>query len=100
MEILLENIGVSDITSVNVTITASDGYNKTFSYDEIVGNIDIYDTYGNATEGNVTMILAYAENGKYDFEDGPLRIAYIDDGLITPSSLWIREVVSIKILPL
>jgi len=84
----------------NITVTASDGRESTYSYEEIMGNVDIYNNAGNITgSGGVKMILAYKNDGEYinDPEEGPLRIAFVDDGSITSSRLWTKLVVSIEI---
>ena len=82
-----------------IQVIAKDNYSVNYTIDEINGNVTVYDSNGNETgRGGVTMILAYAENGKYDFDDGPLRIAYVDDGSITSSKLWAKWVVEIKVI--
>jgi len=71
---LLDEIGnLPD--NYKVEVIASDNYSVNYTIDEIEGNVAVYDNSGNETGiGGVTMILAYAENGNYDFNDGPLRI--------------------------
>ncbi len=91
-----------NITSENYTIqaVASDGYTKEYSTPDVQGHITVYTESGNET-GNVTMIIAYEEGGVLLNEStgGPLRIAFVDDeGAITDSSLWLRELVSITVL--
>ena len=84
-----------------IEITSSDGWISNFSYNEILGNVDIYNESGNITNnGEVSMILAYMKDGKYinKSDGGPLRIAFIDEGAITSSNLWIKMVVSIEII--
>ena len=84
----------------NITVTASDGRESIYSYEEIIGNVDIYNKTGNITgNGGVKMILAFKHDGEYieDPEEGPLRIAFVDDGSITSSRLWTKLVVSIEI---
>ncbi len=84
-----------------IKITSSDGWASNFSYNEILGNVDIYNESGNIKDkGGVSMILAYMRDGEYinESDEGPLRIAFIDDGAITSSNLWIKMVVSIEII--
>jgi hypothetical protein len=84
----------------NITVTASDGKESIYSYEEIIGNVDIYNNTGNITgNGGVKMILAFKHDGEYieDPEEGPIRIAFVDDGSITSSRLWTKLVVSIEI---
>jgi hypothetical protein len=85
----------------NITVTAIDGRESNYSYDEIMGNVDIYNNSGNITSSSgVTMILAYKHDGEYikDPDEGPLRIAFVDDGLITSSKLWTKLVETIEII--
>lgn len=84
----------------SITIIAGDGYTKNFSIDIIRGNVDIYDKNGSRLgKENLTMIVAYEKDGNLlDNDEGPLRIAFVSsESYITSSSLWIRNVVSIKI---
>ena len=84
----------------NISIKASDGRNSTYSFNELMGNVDIYNNSGNITgNSGVTMILAYKQDGEYiiDPDEGPLRIAFIDDGSITSSKLWTKIVVAIEV---
>jgi len=84
----------------SITVIASDGYAKNFSIDTIKGKVDIYSENGSYLGiKNLTMIVAYEKDGNALGEDeGPLRIAFVsDEGYITPSSLWVKNAVSIKI---
>jgi hypothetical protein len=84
----------------NITVRASDGRDSSFSYNDIMGNVDIYNNSGNITgNGGVSMIVAYKHDGEYitNTDEGPLRIAFIDDGSITSSNLWTKMVESIEI---
>jgi hypothetical protein len=85
----------------DIKITASDGRISNYTYNETLGIVDIYNETGNTTEyGNVSMVLAYMKDDDYiiDTDEGPLRIAFIDGGAITSSSLWTKMVVSIEIV--
>ena len=86
----------------NITVTSSDGWTSTYTYNQTQGNVNFYETDGNLTEdASATMILAYKEEGEYltvgDDEPGPLRIAFIGSKPITESNLWSNKVVSIEI---
>jgi len=81
--------------SFTLEATASDGYTVNYTYDEIKGHVMVYNESGGETGiGNLTMIIAYKENGVLLNEStgGPLRVAFVDDGAISSSSLWIRSV--------
>jgi len=86
--------------SFTLEATASDGYTVNYTYDEIKGHVMVYTESGGETGiGNLTMIIAYKENGVLLNEStgGPLRVAFVDDGAISSSSLWIRSVTAILI---
>jgi len=85
----------------NITIKASDGKDTNYSYNEIMGNVEVYNDSGNVTRvGGVSMILAYMQDGEYitDPEEGPLRIAFLDTNSITSSKLWTKLVISIEVI--
>ena len=91
--------------SFNISVVSSDEWQVTYSMDDIDGNVDIYDEEGNVLSNeSAVMILAYKENGEYysdidpDGETGPLRVAFVDNDVITSSNLWSKMVVSIEIL--
>ncbi|MCC7569060.1 MAG: molybdopterin-dependent oxidoreductase [Candidatus Methanofastidiosa archaeon] len=78
-------------------IGATDGYLATFSYNQFVnGMFVVYDEEGNEIPaGELTLILAYEENGKKIPEEygGPLRLAVIGpEAPITDGHWWIRFV--------
>lgn len=87
----------------NYTVSVYSSDDKTTDYNQstINGHINIYNESGKITgTGGVTMILAYKKDGKYitDPNEGPLRVAFINDGKITSSKLWAKMVVSIEIV--
>lgn len=87
----------------NYSISVYSSDNKTTEYNQstINGQVSIYNESGDISEyGGVTMILAYKKDGEYltDPEEGPFRIAFINDGKITASNLWARMVYSIEII--
>ncbi len=93
---------LADVTNVpetyNVTISAPDGYSKTLSKSEINGEITTYNETGNETDLEVSVILAYKENGEYLSEDSPLKIAIIgDEEPISLSNIWVSDVVLLEI---
>ena len=91
----------------SLKIVDKDGEEQTYNFSVIQGNVAIY----NASDPNnetplgyddVTMILAYKQDGEYlnASRDGRLRIAFVNDkGSITASRLWWKFVVSIEIIP-
>lgn len=102
-----EYTGVSMITLANEFETlpssfdmvsiSDDGYVMKYTDDEIKGDIRVYDQEGNSQGvGGVEMILAYEEDGDPLAHGGPLRIAYVDDGLITDAFLWSKYIEEIE----
>ena len=81
---------------------ASDDYARNYTIDEVNGHVALYnDTGAEIGTGNLTMIIAYKENGVLLNEStkGPLRIAFIDsEPSITNSGLWIGSLAKIEII--
>ncbi len=82
-------------------IGAVDGYLATFSYNQFVDGVFItYDEDGNEVPaGELTMILAYEEDGKPIPEEfgGPLRLAIIGpDQPISDGHWWVRFVTTFE----
>ena len=94
-----------NLTFYTITVYSEDGYISNYTYDEIMGNISIYDaSNASITEpvstGGVTMLLAYEfEDSALDVQnDGRFKIAYVDGiDAITSSQYWARFVVEIQI---
>jgi hypothetical protein len=89
----------------NVIVFSSDEWTLTYSKNETLGDVDIYDKTRNIlSDDTAVMIIAYMEEGSYyseidpENEIGPLRIAYVGENAITSSSLWSKMVVSIDII--
>ena len=89
----------------NISVISSDDWTVTYTIDDINGKVDVYDEEGNIIPNHdAIMILAYKEDGKYyseidpEGEIGPLRVAFVDDNIITSSNLWSKMVVSIEII--
>lgn len=85
-------------------ITATDGYTKIFTYDEVVNGA--FTTYDNVTGQPVqhnqplTPILAYHFNEANISSDegGPLRVAVVGpEGLVTPSVYWVKWLVKLEL---
>ncbi len=80
---LIAQLKVPFDATMGVTLTATDGYSMTFSYDQVVnGAFTAYDpALGNelATHDPLTAILAYEENGKPldPTDEGPLRLVVV-----------------------
>lgn len=82
----------------NVTLYAPDDYNTTFNNSELKGNTITYNETGNETQVEVSVILAYKQNGEYlPEDDGPLMVAIIGEEPISLSNSWVKSVVSIDI---
>jgi hypothetical protein len=81
---------------------ASDDYARNYTTDELNGHVTVYnDTGADIGIGNLTMIIAYKENGAFlnATTKGPLRIAFVDDQpSITNSGLWLSSLVKIEII--
>lgn len=86
----------------SIVVKSSDNRITNYSYSQIHGDVATYnESSGNISgTGSVTMLIAYKESGEYinDSTLGPLRIVFVDDGLVTASNLWTKIVVSIEIL--
>jgi hypothetical protein len=82
----------------NVTISAPDGYGATLNNTEINGNMVTYTEDGNETNPDLSVIIAYKQNGEYLSEDdGPLMVAIVGDEPISLSNIWVSNVVLIEI---
>jgi hypothetical protein len=101
---ILENIpNLPD--NYNISVVSSDDWVSTYSMKDIDGIVDVYDEEGNIlVNKTAVMILAFKENGDYyseidpDSETGPLRIAFVDENVITSSNLWSKMVISIDVI--
>jgi len=80
--------------SIGAWIISDDGYNKTFTNDELQGNISVFNESGNSSNMLVDLLLVYSHDGVLlDSNDGPLRLAYVgQSNCITPASYWIKQV--------
>lgn len=81
---------------------ASDGFARNFSSDELDGHVMVFnETGGELGPRNLTMIIAYKENGVFlnETTKGPLRIAFVgDEPSLTNSGLWVSSLVRIEII--
>ncbi|MGD0450413.1 MAG: hypothetical protein ABSA79_05065 [Candidatus Bathyarchaeia archaeon] len=90
-------------SSDNVTVTGSDGYQTTFTYQQVQGlNLTTYDPTTDATvqpSQPLTVIVAYYCNCTSLASDkGPLSIALVGpQGLLTEGSYWAYFLVKIEI---
>jgi DMSO/TMAO reductase YedYZ molybdopterin-dependent catalytic subunit len=91
-------------SSENVTFTGSDGYQVTFTYQQVEGQeLNTYDpTTGAAVQPSqpLTVIVAYYCNGtNLPSSTGPLTVAIVGpQGLLTPGKYWAYLLVKIEIL--
>jgi hypothetical protein len=82
----------------NISIIASDGYNKNFTSQDVNGAIRAFNEE-NVTL-NVTVIPVIAFEGDIETADGPLRLVFIGENnqsILTISALWVRQVDTIHI---
>jgi hypothetical protein len=114
--------GVGNYTGVNITtlintlqpvpyqysllVTDSNGESASYNFSTINGQVNIYDPENASNSvpigiGNMTMVLAYRFEGEYlnESSDGKIRIVFLDEnGSITSSSLWWKQVVQIRVI--
>ena len=103
------NITIDDY---QINVTSSDGWTSTYTKNETLGQIDIYNETGVIISNETaTMIIAYKEDESYyseidegkEADDiiGPFRIAFIGDNTpITSSNIWSKMVTTIEIVNL
>ena len=85
----------------SIKVRARDGYERNISMDVAEGRVKVYSENGSFIGmGNLTMILAYEKEGKrLGVDEGPLRIAFVsEEGYLTESKLWVKNVVSIEVV--
>jgi len=89
-------------TNYTFRAIASDDYVRNYTLNEVNGHVALYnDTGAEIGTGNLTMIIAYKENGVLlnETTKGPLRIAFVSTGpSITNSGLWLSSLVKIEII--
>jgi hypothetical protein len=89
-------------TNYTFRAIASDEYARNYSINELNGNVTLFNETGiEIGTGNLTMIIAYEENGVFlnETTKGPLRIAFVDtQPSITNSGLWLSSLVKIEII--
>lgn len=99
---MLLNMIPSLPTNYTFRAIASDDYAQNYTVEEVNGHVTLYnDTGAEIGIGNLTMIIAYKENGVFLTEStkGPLRIAFVDtDPSLTNSGMWLGSLVTIEII--
>lgn len=84
-----------------VRLTASDGYQKDFTYSEVYGSFVTYDPVTGQEVSHsqpLVPILAYYLNDQ-PITDGPLKSAVVGpEGLATASTYWVKYVVQMEII--
>ena len=87
----------------SVQVTASDGYQQSFSSGELSGGVTMYDPATGdpvtSINGKLRVIVAYSQGGSaIGSGEGPLRIAFIspEKDQVTDGGNWAKLVVSIK----
>jgi hypothetical protein len=81
---------------------ASDGYSVNYTMAEANGHVTVFNETGASLgTANLTMIIAYQENGAYlnATTKGPLRIAFIGSTTnLTSAGKWLSSLTTIEIL--
>lgn len=99
---LLEDVGITNLSSIKINATSANNLSKIFNADAIVGNVTIFNETGNEINWStpVILLLAYEKDGmEISDENGPLRITYVGEGTpITLSENWVKQVISIEII--
>jgi hypothetical protein len=96
---------LNSISSIPTNYTfhaiASDEYTRNYSINEVNGHVSVFNETGaEIGTGNLTMIVAYKENGAFlnETTKGPLRIAFVgSQPAITNSGLWLSSLIKIEI---
>jgi hypothetical protein len=97
-------LGIWSFIPRNFTIhaIASDGYAVNYTMEETLGHVAVLNETGAEIGiGNLTMIIAYKENGVYldETTKGPLRIAFIgNETALTSSSLWLNSLTTLEVV--
>ena len=87
-----------------LTVSASDGYTMSYTYDQVVNGAD-FTTFDSTTGSQVSatapleLILIYSLDGQpLTSDDGPLRIGIIgSEGLLTTGNQWVKMVTQLQI---
>ena len=84
-------------------MTASDGFSKTITYDQIAsGSFATYDSTGAAKtpSSNPVIALIYSVNGSpLDSTTGPVEIGIIcSDSLVSDGSWWVKMLQKIEVI--
>jgi hypothetical protein len=87
----------------SIKVTASDGFNKTLTYDQIVnGTVTTYDTTGAAATPTSKPVIAlvYSVGGvPLDGATGPVQLGVLcADKLVSDGSAWVKMVVKIEVI--
>ena len=85
-----------------VTLTSSDNYTQSLTYDQIMnGTLNYYDTTGNQVNPTTkpTLTIIYSENGAaLDSTHGPTELgALSSQNILTDGSLWAKMIIKIDI---
>ncbi len=84
----------------SLMITAGDGYEMTFTYDQAIGSVMTYDAKGQPEKvGGLEVILAFKSDAQEVLDVAP-RVCFIGDGnTLCDGHFWIKEVAQIKVVP-
>jgi len=96
VDVLAEIGGIKEGEAI--AIVASDGYEMTLTYDQVMGKVMTYDKEGLALQvGGVEAIVAIESSDEGVLENPP-RICFIGEGQpITDGHFWVKDVAKIKI---
>ncbi len=88
----------------SIEVVATDGYKMTYTKDQVFGKVPMFNSDGvpsgyGAYEVNLSLVLAYNENGNPLDHGGPFRMVYLGDEAITDGHFWTKYVKTIKIIP-
>ncbi len=83
--------------SYNLKVTSADGFVATYSYAEVLGNVNSYNNTGHdqATR-NLVMTLIYEEIGEDELNGGPLRTAFLHPDYVSDGGKWAKDVVRLE----
>ena len=102
LKTLLNAVG-GVISGQSVTLTGSDGYTKTLTYDQITsGGFSMYDTSGNTVTPTAAPVLTvvYSQNGAaLDSSTGPLELGLLSSqNYVSAGNMWVKLLAKIDVV--
>ncbi len=88
----------------SIEVIATDGYKMSYTKEQVFGKVPIYNTEGNqigygAYGTNLSLVLAYNEDGSPLEHGGPFRMVYLGEDVITDGHFWTKYVKTINFIP-